>query len=65
MQNRKKRVLPLIITILIMVFIFLQSALPADLSQEESNLIVRCQKVRALYGVPAAGREPSCDGARV
>ena len=41
MQNRKKRILPLIITVLIMVFIFLQSALPADLSQEESNLIVQ------------------------
>ena len=41
MQNRKKRILPLIITVLIMVFIFLQSALPADLSKEESNLIVQ------------------------
>lgn len=40
MQNRKKRILPLIITILIMAFIFLQSALPADLSKEESNMIV-------------------------
>lgn len=41
MQNRKKRILPLIITVLIMIFIFLQSALPADLSKEESNLIVQ------------------------
>ena len=41
MQNRKKRLLPLVITILIMAFIFLQSALPADLSKEESNLIVQ------------------------
>ena len=41
MQNRKKRLFPLVITILIMAFIFLQSALPADLSKEESNLIVQ------------------------
>lgn len=41
MQNRKKRLLPLVITVLIMAFIFLQSALPADLSKEESNLIVQ------------------------
>ena len=41
MQNRKKRILPLLITVLIMVFIFLQSALPADLSKEESNMIVQ------------------------
>ena len=41
MQNRKKRIFPLVITILIMAFIFLQSALPADLSKEESNLIVQ------------------------
>jgi len=41
MQNRKKRVFPLIITILIMAFIFLQSALPAELSKEESGMIVR------------------------
>ena len=41
MQNRKKRLFPLVITILLMAFIFLQSALPADLSKEESNLIVQ------------------------
>ena len=41
MQNRKKRLFPLVITILIMAFIFLQSALPAELSKEESNLIVQ------------------------
>ena len=41
MQNRKKRLFPLVITVLIMAFIFLQSALPADLSKEESNLIVQ------------------------
>ena len=40
MQNRKKRRLPFILTILIMAFIFLQSALPADLSQQESGTIV-------------------------
>ena len=40
MQNRKTRKLPLIITALLMIFIFIQSALPADLSQQESNVIV-------------------------
>ena len=40
MSNKKIRKLPLFITAFIMVFIFIQSALPADLSQQESGVIV-------------------------
>ena len=39
-KDRRTR-LHLFLTILIMIFIFVQSALPADLSQQESNFIVR------------------------
>ncbi len=40
MGQQKKTILHIAITILIMLFIFLQSALPADLSQLESGFIV-------------------------
>ncbi len=41
MTNKGKRILHIAITIAIMVFIFVQSALSADLSMQESNAIVK------------------------
>ena len=38
---RDRKELHIALTILIMIFIFIQSALPADLSQQESGLFVR------------------------
>ena len=40
LTEKQKRILHLILTIVIMVFIFVQSAFPADLSSRESGLIV-------------------------
>ena len=40
MEDVKRRRAPLIITISIMLFIFIQSALPADMSKMESGMIV-------------------------
>ena len=40
MGDKRIRKLPLMITALLMIFIFIQSALPADLSQQESGVIV-------------------------
>ena len=37
----KKRLVFIIVTVLIMIFIFIQSSLPADLSQAESNWLIR------------------------
>ena len=41
MIKDRRTQLHLFVTIMIMIFIFVQSALPADLSQQESNFIVR------------------------
>lgn len=41
MIRDRRTQLHLFVTIMIMIFIFVQSALPADLSQQESNFIVR------------------------
>ncbi|MBR3241687.1 MAG: VanZ family protein [Parasporobacterium sp.] len=40
MKLKKRQIIFILITAAIMVFIFLQSALPADLSQKESNFLV-------------------------
>ena len=40
MTDKRKRKLPLLVTAFIMVVIFTQSALPADLSKRESNAIL-------------------------
>ena len=42
MKLKKRQIIFILITAAIMVFIFLQSALPADLSQKESNFLVPC-----------------------
>ena len=39
--NNRKLKIHLLLTILMMIFIFVQSALPAELSQQESHVIVR------------------------
>ncbi len=39
--NNRKLKIHLLLTILMMIFIFVQSALPADVSQQESHIIVR------------------------
>ena len=41
MTNKGKKIFHIVITIAIMVFIFIQSALTADLSMHESNVIVQ------------------------
>ena len=38
---RDKKIVHLVLTILLMLFIFFQSALPAELSQQESGIVVR------------------------
>lgn len=41
MTDRKKRIFHIVLTVMIMAFIFVQSALSADLSMHESNVIVQ------------------------
>ena len=49
MTNKGKKIFHIVITIAIMVFIFIQSALTADLSMHESNVIVQWLSSKMPY----------------